>query len=152
MYGVLVISVFIVILPLAASYADRFIPLDIPVALSRGGYVLFGLSGCLSYWSFLVLVTSGAGTAFPADPPTKFVVTGPYRYVRNPMYLGNLGMVLAVSLLWTSGGILIYFFVLCALTDRYVALVEEPKLLERFGSGYDDYRRIVHRWIPGVDF
>ncbi len=103
---------------------------------------------CLSYASFIVLVATGYGTAFPTDPPRHFVVAGPYRYVRNPMYIGNLGMVLAVSLVSASPGIVGYFVLLSVITDRYVALVEEPTLVERFGHPYEVYRQAVGRWIP----
>ena len=148
LYGVLVIGAFVVVLPLAVMRLDRVVPIQISTGFSYAGYPLFALCGCLSYWSFVVLITIGRGTAFPADPPTRFVAAGPYRWVRNPMYIGNLGMILAVSVLWRSPAVMGYFLALCVVADRYVALVEEPKLVERFGPGYEAYRRAVRRWIP----
>src|SRR5213079_1654043 len=88
--SVLVVGVFLAALPLAAASLDRLTGRALPAGLSVVGGVLLPLAGALSYTSFWLFIARGRGTAFPTDPPRALVVLGAYRYVRNPMYLGNL--------------------------------------------------------------
>lgn len=90
----------------------------------------------------------GRGTLAPWDPPTRLVVAGPYRYVRNPMITGVFAVLLAESLLLDSTAVFWWFagFVLVNLT--YVRLSEEPALRRRFGADYEVYADNVRAWIP----
>ena len=92
--------------------------------------------------------TSGRGTLAPWDPPSRLVVSGPYRYVRNPMIAGVIFMLLAVALLLrsTPHGIWAGIFILA--NAIYIPLLEEPDLAVRFGSDYDRYCRHVRRFVP----
>ena len=90
----------------------------------------------------------GRGTLAPWAPPRKLVVRDIYRYTRNPMITGVLGVLLGEALLFDSTGLLYVFagFVLVNLV--YIPLLEEPGLGRRFGADYECYRRNVPRWIP----
>ena len=98
-------------------------------------------------WDFAVV---GHGTLAPIDPPTQLVVRGPYRYVRNPMYMGAVLILLGEAALLESVALLIYSAVFLAVTHCFVVLYEEPTLRRQFGESYDAYRRRVHRWWPRV--
>jgi protein-S-isoprenylcysteine O-methyltransferase Ste14 len=90
----------------------------------------------------------GRGTPAPWAPPQRFVERGSYRFVRSPMYLGVLLLVVGQALLlgreilfaWAAVGWLIF--------ELSLVTWEEPGLRRRFGASYDDYRRRVRRWIP----
>ncbi len=90
----------------------------------------------------------GRGTLSPADPPRALVVQGPYRHVRNPMYLAVTVIVLGESILAGSRGLLIYWVIWFAVTQLFVLGYEEPRLPEQFGASYEQYTRSVRRWIP----
>jgi protein-S-isoprenylcysteine O-methyltransferase Ste14 len=90
----------------------------------------------------------GHGTLAPWDPTQKLVVSGPYRYVRNPMISGVLFNLLAESLLFRSAGLALWFGGFFLANALYLPLFEEPGLERRFGDAYRRYRRAVPRWIP----
>jgi protein-S-isoprenylcysteine O-methyltransferase Ste14 len=91
---------------------------------------------------------SGRGTLSPADPPRHLVVRGPYRYVRNPMYLAVTVIVLSETLLARSGSLAVYWAIWFLGVNLFVIGYEEPTLRQMFGASYEDYMRRVGRWIP----
>ena len=97
-------------------------------------------------WNFAVV---GRGTPAPVDAPKVLVTLGPYRHLRNPMYLGVLLLVLGEALLVGSRSILLYSGVLSFFFHPFILLVEEPVLRRQFGTSYDDYCTAVRRWVPG---
>lgn len=121
-------------------------PPSAPSRLLGGALVLGGLSSLLD--SFVRFVVEGRGTPAPVAPPSRLVVGGQYRYVRNPMYLAVLGVVLGQALLLDSRPLLIYGTVLWLLFHLWVIGYEEPSLARRFGASYERYRRNVRRWRP----
>lgn len=115
------------------------------------GFVFLVLGGLLALISIAAFVQFGRGTPAPFDPPRRFVAVGPYRFVRNPMYLGGMLILLGTALVLQSvtvGALAISFFVL---THLFVTLYEEPALERRFGASYRSYRQRVNRWIPRLD-
>jgi protein-S-isoprenylcysteine O-methyltransferase Ste14 len=93
---------------------------------------------------------TGRGTPVPVVPPTRLVVVGFYRYVRNPMYLGFL---VGWAGLWVIFGRanLVTIAGVCAVVlgvALFVRLYEEPHLRKIFGSEYEEYCRNVRRWMP----
>jgi protein-S-isoprenylcysteine O-methyltransferase Ste14 len=96
-------------------------------------------------WDFAVF---GRGTPAPIDAPKRLVVQGPYRYVRNPMYVGVLLVIVGWSTLFQSWPIARYAIGAALFVHLFVILVEEPSLQRRFGDDYDRYREAVGRWIP----
>jgi len=105
-----------------------------------------GLS--LAIWTSKLFLKVGEGTPAPWDPPTKFVVLGPYRHVRNPMISGVLFMLMGEAFLVRSviiAGWTIIFFLANAF---YLPNFEERELAGRFGEPYKEYKKHVRRWVP----
>jgi protein-S-isoprenylcysteine O-methyltransferase Ste14 len=96
-------------------------------------------------WDFAV---AGRGTLAPIDPPKNLVVRGLYRYVRNPMYVGVVAILLGESLWFGSPWLLGYAFAFFLLVQLFVIRYEEPTLRRQFGESYEAYRQRVHRWLP----
>jgi protein-S-isoprenylcysteine O-methyltransferase Ste14 len=113
-----------------------------------GGLVLLTLGGMLALWCILTFVVIGKGTPAPFDPPRQLVVRGPYRFVRNPMYIGAGSALLGAAIFYGSVAIALYVLALWAAVHLLVVFYEEPTLHRTFGAPYDEYRRAVHRWIP----
>jgi len=107
------------------------------------------LIGLLVYlrcaWDFAI---AGRGTPLPLDAPRELVVLGLYRWVRNPMYVGVLSVILGLGLLFASRSVLTYFAVVFLFFHLMVVLYEEQALASRFGESYQRYRREVPRWVP----
>ena len=135
---------------IAGSGLSAMWPPDSPAAMvariAGGLSFLAGLA--LFVWCLYLFAARGKGTLAPWDPPRKLVVTGPYRYVRNPMISGVL-LILAGETLFhgsrTIGSWLLTFFVI---NQIYFMISEEPMLLSRFGEDYRAYKENVPRWIP----
>jgi len=111
--------------------------------------VLAGLGSLLD--SFARFVFVGLGTPAPVAPPTRLVVSGQYRHVRNPMYVAVLVIVIGQSLVLGSGALLDYAALLWLFFHLFVVLYEEPRLGSRFGASYREYCRNVRRWWPRVE-
>lgn len=89
----------------------------------------------------------GKGTLSPADPTQKLVVSGLYKYSRNPMYVGVM-MILAGEVLFTAQPILLYYALLIlAAFNIFIVYWEEPRLSKDFGEEYNRYKQDVRRWI-----
>jgi len=99
------------------------------------------------FWDFLV---KGRGTPAPIDPPKELVVTGLYNYVRNPMYVGVLIIIIGHFLWFKIVGMIVYASVVFLAFHLFVTLYEEPYLKKTFGASYEDYVRKVPRWIPHI--
>jgi protein-S-isoprenylcysteine O-methyltransferase Ste14 len=105
-----------------------------------GGIVLLK-----SFWNFS---TEGRGTPAPIDPPKELVVTGFYRCVRNPMYVGIISILIGYFLYFGYWLLLAYAAASFTGMHLFIALYEEPTLKKRFGVAYLDYLQAVPRWIP----
>jgi protein-S-isoprenylcysteine O-methyltransferase Ste14 len=93
-------------------------------------------------------VVVGRGTPAPVDAPETLVAEGPYRHVRNPMYVGVL-MVLAGQVIYDASVALAgYVLLLFAAFHLFIVGYEEPNLHRRFGPAYERYRQRVPRWLP----
>lgn len=100
--------------------------------------------------SVLRFAVVGLGTPAPVAPPSRLVVSGQYRHVRNPMYVAVLAVVIGQGLVLGGVTLLLYGLVLWVLFSAFVLLYEEPTLRARFGASYEAYRRNVGRWWPRV--
>jgi len=92
----------------------------------------------------------GIGTPAPFDPPRRLVISGPYRWVRNPMYLG-MGVILlgeGITFPRLMNTMLIMTASLWIAVTLFIIGYEEPTLRAKFGDGYIDYCKHVRRWIP----
>ena len=92
----------------------------------------------------------GRGTPAPFDPPRRLVISGLYRYVRNPMYSGMALFMIGEWLIWGTDvkGALIYLAVYSVCVLLFVLGYEEPALGKKFGEDYETYRRNVPRFVP----
>jgi protein-S-isoprenylcysteine O-methyltransferase Ste14 len=90
----------------------------------------------------------GKGTPAPFDPPRQFVAVGPYRWVRNPMYLGAVAVICGAGLWLRSIAALGVALLFVLLAHAFVLLYEEPSLEHRFGESYLRYKEAVGRWLP----
>jgi len=98
-----------------------------------------------SLWRF---AGDGKGTLAPWDPPRRLVISGPYRYVRNPMISGVVFVLFGEALLLLSRPHFTWAVTFLVINVIYIPLLEEPQLRERFGAAYDEYCRHVPRLLP----
>jgi protein-S-isoprenylcysteine O-methyltransferase Ste14 len=119
-----------------------------PFALRIVGVALLLVGGALVVETTARFALQGRGTPAPWAPPERFVERGSYRFVRSPMYLGVILLILGQALL--LGREILYAWAVVAWVIFELSLVtwEEPQLRRRFGESYDDYRRRVRRWLP----
>lgn len=112
-----------------------------------GALLLLAGAACVLE-AFARFVFVGRGTPAPIAPPERLVVTGLYRYVRNPMYLAVLALIVGQALLLGSMGLLEYAAIVALGFEAFVRLYEEPTLRDEFGDEYEAYCRRVGRWVP----
>jgi protein-S-isoprenylcysteine O-methyltransferase Ste14 len=132
----------------------------IPLALLRRGslvdvgvlsYLAFPLwliGGIILLWSFWNFIHEGRGTPAPIDPPKELVAAGFYRYVRNPMYVGILLILIGHFLWFGYWSLLVYTAFAFLITHLFVMFYEEPTLRNKFGASYEEYCQRVPRWMP----
>ena len=109
--------------------------------------VLVGVAGgALALWCILAFAMLGKGTPAPFDPPRRLVVKGPYRFVRNPMYLGAALALSGAALFYRSTALLMYAGLFLVATHLFVIGYEEPALRRTFSEEYESYCRTVGRW------
>jgi protein-S-isoprenylcysteine O-methyltransferase Ste14 len=114
--------------------------------LSSGAATMWAVSLAALLHSIWAFAAYGEGTLVPVDPPKVLVVRGLYRYTRNPMYLGVVGMLLSEAILFRSSPILIYAAVAWLLFHVFVVHYEEPTLRRDFGPMWQKYCEAVPRW------
>jgi protein-S-isoprenylcysteine O-methyltransferase Ste14 len=98
--------------------------------------------------AFARFVRDGLGTPAPVAPTEHLVVGGPYRYVRNVMYIAVTAVIVGQALLLGSPGMLVYAAVVWVAMALFVVTYEEPTLAARYGEQYEEYRRAVPAWVP----
>jgi protein-S-isoprenylcysteine O-methyltransferase Ste14 len=117
-----------------------FVPLGLP--LLAWGYFQYHLVGRFR-------TQLGGGGPGIAVPPDRIVEAGPYRWVRNPMYLGHLIFMLGLAItFWSWAALLLLAFHIIWFQRR--VLEDEVRLETMFGEEYRGYKRRVKRWIPGI--
>ena len=110
---------------------------------------LVGAAGAaLALSCVFTFVFVGRGTPAPFDPPRRLVVQGPYRVVRNPMYLGAGFALAGAALFHQSFALLWYIGALFLITHLFVVAYEEPTLRRTFGKNYEAYLGQTGRWWP----
>jgi protein-S-isoprenylcysteine O-methyltransferase Ste14 len=112
------------------------------------GILPLALGVALMLWCWRDFAVRGRGTPAPFDPPRSLVIAGPYRWVRNPMYVAGMLVLLGEAANFAEPRLLLYGLAFFLVTHLFVVLYEERTLRRRFGAEYDAYRAAVHRWIP----
>jgi protein-S-isoprenylcysteine O-methyltransferase Ste14 len=119
------------------------------IAIMQGAGAALVLLGFVplveSFWRF---AGKGLGTPAPVLPTQHLVVTGFYRYVRNPMYVGVVSVVLGQALLFADVRLAAYGAVVWLAMHLFVVAYEEPKLARTFGEDYAAFVDAVPSWIP----
>ena len=111
--------------------------------------LLLGLGLWLSIWSVRTFyIEGGEGTPGPWNPVSNLIVFGPYRYVRNPMILGVLFLLLFESVFFSSLPFFFWFIIFFILNIIYFKNFEEKDLIKRFGSSYEEYQKNVQMFLP----
>lgn len=125
------------------------VPLTSNTALRWLSFVLIAIGIAIylhtAFWGF---ASRGLGTPAPIAPPSKLVVAGLHRYVRNPMYIGVLLIVIGQAVLFRSRILAEYAALFWLAAHLFVLFYEEPALERKFADEYRTYRQRVPRWIP----
>ncbi len=143
----------LVVIPFVLVATFQTVPSSSPPA-SPGSLAFWLALGLAAYglpvaiWTVSLFWLYGEGTAAPWDPPQRFVVRGPYRYVRNPMISAVLALLAAETLMLGSLPILCWLIVALLVNVLYIPLIEERGLAKRFGKPYLTYKKNVPRWLP----
>jgi len=145
----------LIVAPLFISLWTYFLPrwivgraaFDSPRPLGWIVVAIGAIVGLPCVWEF---AWRGLGTPAPFDPPRRLVITGPYRFVRNPMYVGMGILLLGEALvfphiMWLMLAMIVSLW---AVVSVLIIQYEEPSLRRLFGADYELYFRAVHRWIP----
>lgn len=120
-----------------------------PISLILSLFIL-GLGLILFINSIIVFYKIGKGTLMPISQihTQKLVISGPYKYVRNPMIIGVILIILSETLVFSSVPLLIYTLVFFVVNLIYIPLFEEKGMEKRFGQDFLDYKKKVRGWVP----
>jgi protein-S-isoprenylcysteine O-methyltransferase Ste14 len=135
---------------LLGAGVERAWPLDSAVKTLRGitviGAAMFGVGAAIAVWGLWTFRTART-TTVPGEASSQLVTWGPYRFTRNPMYVGlTLAYLGEAGILRQIWPVLLLPLVI-AYVNWIVIPVEEAKLGEVFGDAYDRYRSSIRRWI-----
>lgn len=122
-------------------------------ALEEPGIALFGaciflVGSAIGLWSCLTMAVRGKGTPLPAETAKELVITGPYRFIRNPMAVGGLLQTLGVALVIGSWMVIVMAVAGALVWNSLIRPTEEADLADRFGEPYRRYSEDVRCWIP----
>ena len=112
------------------------------------GLLLIVLGAGLAIWCASLFVSRGEGTPAPWNPPKRFVVVGPYQYVRNPMALGVFLVLLGEAMVMESAALFLYLCLVVIFVHLFIVTFEERGLEARFGDTYRVYKERIPRWLP----
>jgi protein-S-isoprenylcysteine O-methyltransferase Ste14 len=112
------------------------------------GLIAGALGAALALWCVAAFAWIGKGTPAPFDPPRRLVIRGPYRFVRNPMYIGATLALSGAALFYKAIPFFVFVCGFLLVTHLFIVLYEEPTLRHTFGPEYETYCQRVHRWRP----
>jgi protein-S-isoprenylcysteine O-methyltransferase Ste14 len=145
LYLIIEAGLFALYIPLALLRSGPRIETGVISLLAIPLWLIGSLIVLRCFWDFTF---KGRGTPVPIDPPKELVVTGLYRYIRNPIYVGVLSIFLGHFLWFGYWSLLIYTLIAFIGVHFFIILYEEPTLKRNFGAAYEDYLKRVPRWIP----
>ncbi len=129
--------------------ADRLWPFELPGQLVPLAWPLYIAGMVLILLALATFVRVAHASGAVGDAPDRLVTAGPFRYLRNPIYVGAALLLFAVAFDRQSPSFLLAALAFVAGINVYVRRVEEPRLEARFGEEYAAYKRAVPRWMPG---
>jgi protein-S-isoprenylcysteine O-methyltransferase Ste14 len=139
-----------VLVYLIGVFLERVAPLPVRLsplpAISIVGAVVFAVGAALALWG-LITFHRARTTTVPGQRSSTLVTWGPYRFSRNPMYVGLAIAYLGEAALLHHVWPVVLLPVILAYLNWTVIPVEEGKLQDVFGSTYDQYRASVNRWL-----
>lgn len=145
-------GLFLAVFPVVIAFLERRWGVDLqfsqPVHLL--GLAVLLAASALGIWSAVVMATLGDGTPLPSAMPSRLVIAGPYRWVRNPMALAGIVQGAAIGLLLSSWLVIVYAIAGSLLWNYAIRPLEEADLLERFGGQFERYRDRVRCWVPRI--
>lgn len=112
------------------------------------GWLMLALGAAMLLECFVRFAWIGRGTPAPVAPTQTLVTTGLYRFVRNPMYVAVLSLILGQALILSSTALLLYAVAVWIAFQTFIFFYEEPTLGRTYGAAYDEYRRHVPAWLP----
>ena len=147
-------GLFLLVLPAVIVAVEHRWGLHLLVhpAVRIAGGILLVAASALGIRSALTMARRGAGTPLPSAMPTRLVVAGPYRFVRNPMAVAGIAQGVAVGMLLGSWLVVLYALCGSLVWNTLIRPHEEADLADRFGAEYEDYRARVRCWIPRRPF
>ena len=148
MFLVLVPGVVAGLIPWWLTGWDVQEPLPHWLPLRIAGFILIAAGVAVLLEAFARFVLEGIGTPAPVAPTERLVVGGPYRYVRNPMYLAVGATIAGQGLALGQPILLVYAAAFAVAVASFVRWYEEPTLGRQFGEQYETYRREVPAWWP----
>jgi protein-S-isoprenylcysteine O-methyltransferase Ste14 len=125
-------------------------PLASWAPVRAAGLIMLVLGVIVLVQAFARFVSEGRGTPAPVAPTERLVIGGLYRYVRNPMYVGVVAVIVGQALLLGATNLLSYAAVVALCFHLWVLAYEEPALRGQFGAEYEQYCRRVRRWWPSL--
>jgi len=138
----------VILAPYLILSAQDSIPAPRTDLLGLLAILLVVVGASMMIWVSYSFVVRGRGTPIPIDPPSNFVAHGLFRYVRNPMYLGAVLVVISETVLFQCWWLGVYALGLWLVLHSFLVVFEEPQLRRRFGQVYLDYCASTPRWIP----
>ena len=147
-WATLFIGFVLVFLPARMLATANVLPPSHVGLAQVAGVIVATAGGVLALWCIATFAVIGRGTPAPFDPPRQLVGRGPYRYVRNPMYLGAALFVAGGALYYETRVLLLYSVGFLVLMHAFVIAYEEPTLRATFGEEYAAYCKRVRRWWP----
>lgn len=131
---------------LTAWLLGRALPVPVAPPLRVSGLVVMGLGVALGGWALALMLRAGTDPR-PDRPTGRLLEAGPFRFSRNPIYLGFLILAAGFALRWGSLWGWLAVAAAALLLDRYVVAREERYLRRRFGAAYEAYAARVRRWV-----
>lgn len=143
-------GLFLGVIPLLLLWGERYtgIHLTFPEPLTWAGAAIFIGASALGIWSAIAMAVRGRGTPLPADMATRLVITGPYRWVRNPMAVAGIMQGVGVGMMLSSWLTVVYALSGSLIWNWLIRPSEEADLAERFGTEYIRYQELVPCWLP----
>jgi protein-S-isoprenylcysteine O-methyltransferase Ste14 len=147
--NILISGLVIVVSVLVLKLGERWLH-PLPDQLTVLAWPLFILGSILILLAEFTLIKFSGSTAAPTDPTQELVTSGLYRWLRNPIYLGDILLLFGVAFFAQSLTFLLLAILSIPCADLFVRLYEEPRTERRFGEDYREYKRVVPRWIPKI--